>query len=78
MATQAEGAAALVKVNQVLVKVASETEALLAEIKKLEDALAAAAPGTLDPALEAAIKATAARAHAIDELVADVKPPEGV
>lgn len=77
MATQQEATAALVKVNETLVKIASETESLLAEIKKLEDALAAAGSGgDITPELEAAVRATAARAHAIDELVADVAPPE--
>lgn len=78
MATQQEATAALVKVNETLVKIAAETESLLAEIKKLEDALAAGggAGSTVTPELEAAIKATAARAHAIDELVSDVPLPE--
>ena len=76
--TQPEAKAALQKVNEVLVKVSNETDALLREIKKLEDALAAAggAGGTITPELEAAVKATAARTHAIDELVADVPQPE--
>ena len=74
--TQEEATAALVKVNEVLVKISSETEALLAEVDKLEQALEDAAGGTVTPELEAAVKATATRAHAIDELVADVAPPE--
>lgn len=76
--TQPEATAALQKVNEVLVKISNETDALLREIKKLEDALAAAggAGGTITPELEAAVKATAARTHAIDELVEDVPNPE--
>ena len=74
--TQEEATAALVKVNEVLVKISSETEALLNEVDKLEQALEDAEGGTVTPELEAAVKATAARAHAIDELVGDVAPPE--
>lgn len=73
--TQKEATAALVKVNEVLVKISAETEALLGEIDKLEQALEDAG-GSVTPELEAAVKATAQRAHAIDELVADVAPPE--
>ena len=73
--TQKEATAALVKTNEVLVKISSETEALLQEIDKLEQALENAG-SSVTPELEAAVKATAARAHAIDELVADVAPPE--
>lgn len=73
--TQTEATAALVKVNEVLVKISGETEALLGEIDKLEQALEDAG-GSVTPELEAAVKATATRAHAIDELVADVAPPE--
>jgi hypothetical protein len=72
--TQSEATAALVKVNEVLVKVSNETDALLKEIEKLEDAVVVG--DSVTPELEAAVKATAARAHAIDELVADVAPPE--
>ena len=78
MATQQEATALLVKTNEVLVKISNETDALLREIKKLEEALAAAggAGNEITPELEAAVKATAQRAHAIDELVADVPQPE--
>lgn len=76
--TQTEATEALVKVNETLVKVSNETDALLREIKKLEDALAGAggAGGTITPELEAAVKATAARAYSIDQLVEDVPNPE--
>jgi predicted nucleic acid-binding Zn-ribbon protein len=75
MATQEEATAALVKVNETLVKISNETDHLLEEIEKLEQALEDA-HGTVTPELEAAIKATAARTHAIDELVTDVQQPE--
>ena len=76
--TQTEATAALVKVNEVLVKISNETDALLREIKKLEDALAAAGGegGTITAELEAAVKATAMRAHSIDQLVEDAPQPE--
>jgi hypothetical protein len=73
--SQKEATAALEKTNEVLVKIGDETESLLAEVDKLEQALEDA-EGSVTPELEAAVKATAARAHAIDELVADVAPPE--
>jgi len=78
MATQEEATAALVKVNETLVKISNETDSLLGEIDKLETALEEAqdAGGTITPELEAAIKATAARTAAIDELVADTTQPE--
>jgi predicted nucleic acid-binding Zn-ribbon protein len=78
MATQEEATAALVKVNETLVKISNETDHLLEEIEKLEQALedAQEAGGAVTPELEAAIKATAARTHAIDELVTDVPQPE--
>ncbi len=78
MATQADAVAALNATNEVLVKVSNETDALLREIKKLEDALAAAggSGGTITPELEAAVKATATRAQSIDQLVEDVPQPE--
>jgi seryl-tRNA synthetase len=78
MATQEEATAALVKVNETLVKISNETDSLLAEIDRLNKALAdaIAAGGQVTPELEAAIKATAERTHAIDELVADVPQPE--
>lgn len=76
--TQEEATAALVKTNEVLVKVGNETDALLAQIKKLEEELANAGGvgGTISAQLEAAVKATGARANAIDQLVADVPNPE--
>jgi predicted nucleic acid-binding Zn-ribbon protein len=78
MATQQEATAALVKVNETLVKISNETDSLLEEIDKLEAALEAAqdAGGAITPELEAAIRATAARTHAIDELVTDAPQPE--
>jgi hypothetical protein len=77
--TEPEAVQKLTKTNEVLVKIASETESLQGEIKKLEEALAAAggAGGTITPELEAAVNATAQRVDAIDALVADVAPPEG-
>jgi chromosome segregation ATPase len=78
MATQEEATAALVKVNETLVKISSETDSLLTEVERLEMALeeAQAEGGTITPELDAAIKATVARTHAIDQLVEDVPPPE--
>ncbi len=78
MATQQDAVNALNATNEVLVKVSNETDALLREIKKLEDALASAggAGGTITPELEAAVKATATRAQSIDQLVEDVPQPE--
>ncbi len=78
MATQADAVNALNAVNEILVKVSNETDSLLKEIEKLNAALAAAggAGGTITPELESAIKATATRAQAIDQLVADVPQPE--
>jgi hypothetical protein len=72
--TEAEAVTALTKTNETLVKVSSETEALLAEVDKLERELAAAinAGGTITPELEAAVGAVGTRANSIDELVADV------
>ena len=76
--TNEEALASLTATNEVLVKVSNETDSLLREIEKLEKALADAGGtgGTITPELEAAIHATAARANAIDELVADVPQPE--
>jgi hypothetical protein len=79
MAMTNEEAIALVNsTNETLVKVSNETDALLNEIKKLEDALAAAGGtgGTITAELEAAIKAVDTRAQSIDQLVADVPQPE--
>lgn len=74
--TQEEAVAALTKTNETLVKVSNETDALLREIDKLNDALANQPAGSVTPELEAAIHAVDARANAIDELVADVPQPE--
>lgn len=76
--TQDEAVAALTKTNETLVTVGNETDALLREIERLNDALeeAQAAGGTITRELEAAIKAVDTRAAAIDELVADVPQPE--
>lgn len=76
--TQEQATAALVKVNEVLVKISNETDHLLQEIKDLEEALAdaIASGGAITPGLEAAVKATATRVHAIDELVQDAPQPE--
>ena len=76
--TQQEATQALVQTNEVLVKIGNETDALLREIEKLEKALEDAinAGGAITPELEAAVKATGARANAIDALVQDVPNPE--
>jgi hypothetical protein len=74
--TQEEATAALVQVNETLVKISGETESLLTEIGKLEKALedALAGGGMITPELEAAIRDTAVKAHAIDDLVEDLPP----
>lgn len=76
--TQEEATASLVKTNETLVKVSNETDALLRQIEVLKKALedAGGVGGTITPELEAAIKATDARANAIDQLVEDVPQPE--
>lgn len=76
--TQDEAVAALNQTNETLSKVSSETDALLREIDRLNQALedAVAAGGAITPELEAAIKAVDTRATAIDGLVADVPQPE--
>ena len=76
--TSEEAVAALNKTNETLVKVSNETDALLREIQKLEDALANAGGvgGTITPELEAAIRAVDTRANSIDALVEDVPQPE--
>ena len=76
--TQAQAVAKLTETNEVLVKVSNETDALLRDIEALKKALAdAGGPGgTITPELEAAITAVDTRAHAIDDLVADVAQPE--
>lgn len=73
--TQAEAVTKLNQTNETLVKVSNETDALLREIDKLNQALANA-DGSVTPELEAAIHAVDTRAHAIDELVPDVAQPE--
>ncbi len=77
--TQAEAVAALTKTNETLVKVSNETDSLLAEIKRLNEALAAAiaAGNQITPELKAAIEAVDTRANSIDALVEDVPQPEG-
>lgn len=76
--TQQEATDALVKTNEVLVKVSNETDSLLREIDKLKEELAnAGGPGgTITEALAAAVNATYTRAQAIDQLVEDVPQPE--
>ena len=76
--SQEEATQALIKTNEVLVKISNETDSLLREIEKLEKALEDAqnSGGSITPELEKAVAATAARTHAIDELVADVPNPE--
>lgn len=73
-----EAVASLNATNETLAKVSSETDALLTEIKRLEEALAAAGGqgGTITPELEAAVQAVSSRASSIDALVEDVTPPE--
>jgi hypothetical protein len=77
--TQQEALDQMNKTNETLVKISNETDALLAEITKLQQELAnAGGPGgTITSELEAAINATAQRANAIDQLVPDVPQPEG-
>lgn len=76
--TNEEAIAKVNETNETLVKVSNETDALLREIDKLKQELANAGGtgGTITPELEAAINAVNTRAHAIDELVADVPQPE--
>lgn len=76
--TDAEAVAKLTATNETLVKVSNETDALLREIERLKQELANAggAGGTISPELEAAVNAVDTRAHAIDDLVADVPQPE--
>lgn len=77
--TEKDAVALVTKTNETLVKVSNETDSLLAEIQKLNDALANAggAGSDITPELEAAIKAVDTRAQSIDQLVADVPQPEG-
>jgi seryl-tRNA synthetase len=77
--TQDEAVAALTKTNETLVKISNETDSLLAEIEKLNKALAdaIAAGNQITPELQAAIAAVDTRANAIDSLVPDLPgPPE--
>ena len=76
--TNEEAIASLNATNDTLAKVSSETDALLTEIKRLEEALANAGGqgGTITPELEAAVQAVSSRASSIDALVEDVSPPE--
>ena len=76
--TQEEATRQLIQTNEVLVRVGTETDALLREIQRLEEELANAG-GVGQPItkeLEAAIHATHQRATAIDNLVQDVPNPE--
>lgn len=77
--TQQEAVTKLTATNETLVKVSNETDSLLREIEKLKQELANAGGtgGTITAELEAAINAVDTRAHAIDDLVADVAQPEG-
>ena len=68
-----EAVAALNATNETLTKVGTETDALLKEIQRLNEALQNAG-GQITPELEAAIEAVDTRAKAIDDLVADVPP----
>ena len=70
-----EAVTALNATNETLGKVSGETDALIKEIQRLNDALANAG-GSVTPELEAAIQAVDTRAKAIDDLVADVPPVE--
>lgn len=72
MATQAEAAQQLTKVNDSLTKIGGETANLLTEIQKLKDA--AATSGQVTPELQAAIDAVAAQATKVDDLVPDAAP----
>ncbi len=73
------GVDALTKTNETLVKISNETDSLLAEIDKLQKALAdaIAAGNQITPELQAAIAAVDTRANSIDQLVPDVPQPEG-
>ena len=72
--TNEEAIASLNATNEVLGKVSTETDALLKEITRLNEALANAG-GSITPELEAAVAAVSSRASAIDALVEDVAPP---
>lgn len=76
--TQQQATDALVKTNEVLVKVSNETDSLLKEIENLKKQLdeAGGPGGTITDALAAAVEATYTRATSIDELVKDVPQPE--
>lgn len=76
--TQQEAVDALNRTNETLVKISNETDALLREIDRLNQALAAAiaAGNTITPELKAAIEAVDTRANSIDALVPDVPQPE--
>ena len=74
--TNEEAVASLNATNETLVKVSNETDALLREITRLNEALNNAPAGSITPEVEAAIKAVQTRATSIDELVADVPQPE--
>lgn len=76
--TQADATAALVKTNEVLVKVSNETDFLLKEVERLKKALedAGGPGGIITDELAAAVNATYTRATSIDELVEDVPQPE--
>ena len=66
------------QMNATMVKVSNEVDGLVAENKKLQDALAAAGGpgGTITPELANAIKATGTRIDAVHEVLPDVPQPE--
>ena len=70
MATQAELATSLTAVTDMLTKIGTETQSLLAKIDDLAAALAAA--GATTPEVDAALAALQAQAAAVDSLVPDI------
>lgn len=69
MATQAEAAAQLTALNTELVKIGTETQALLDKVTALQ--AAADAAGNVSPELQAAIDGVVAQAKTVDDLVPD-------
>lgn len=69
MGTQAEAAAQLTAINAELVKIGTETQALLDKVAALQ--AAADAAGNVSPELQAAIDGVVAQAKTVDDLVPD-------
>jgi G:T/U-mismatch repair DNA glycosylase len=72
MASQAQLAQDLQAINTQLVKIGTETTALLAKITELEAAIAAG--GTTTPEVDAAVQALRDQAKVVDDLVVDTAP----